>query len=198
MKSFLLLALLSFPIMSFSQNPQTNDENGLPYYQIPEYPEEYTATSTIAVLIDGLGFRYYWATDGLSENDLAFKPSEDGRTISETNDHIYDLVSIIFNAVKQQANTSSEEEISFQEKRKQTLLMLKEASDILRKSKPEDLKIFELIFKRGEGENRYPFWHNINGPIADALWHVGQIVSHRRASGNPITSKVSFFSGRVR
>lgn len=38
----------------------------------------------------------------------------------------------------------------------------------------------------------------LNGPIADALWHVGQVVSFRRSSGNPFNSKVSVFSGKVR
>jgi hypothetical protein len=38
----------------------------------------------------------------------------------------------------------------------------------------------------------------INGPIADALWHAGQVVTLRRVSGNPINPKVSVFNGRLR
>jgi hypothetical protein len=30
-----------------------------------------------------------------------------------------------------------------------------------------------------------PFWHLINGPMADALTHTGQISSFRRLAGNP-------------
>jgi hypothetical protein len=30
-----------------------------------------------------------------------------------------------------------------------------------------------------------PFWYIINGPLADALTHVGQINSFRRMAGNP-------------
>jgi hypothetical protein len=29
-----------------------------------------------------------------------------------------------------------------------------------------------------------PFWHMINGPLSDALTHVGQINSFRRINGN--------------
>ena len=36
------------------------------------------------------------------------------------------------------------------------------------------------------------------GPIADALWHVGQVVTFRRSSGNPFNSKASVFTGKVR
>ena len=32
------------------------------YYQIPEYPEKYTSENVTARMVDGLGFRYYWAT----------------------------------------------------------------------------------------------------------------------------------------
>ena len=39
-----------------------------------------------------------------------------------------------------------------------------------------------------------PFWHIINGPIADALTHVGQINSFRRLVGNP-TPKAQVFLG---
>jgi hypothetical protein len=42
--------------------------------------------------------------------------------------------------------------------------------------------------------NKKPFWHIINGPIADALTHVGQINSFRRLAGNP-TPKVNVFIG---
>jgi hypothetical protein len=37
----------------------------------------------------------------------------------------------------------------------------------------------------------------INGPIADATWHTGQVASFRRSSGNPIHSKINQFSGTV-
>lgn len=54
-----------------------------------------------------------------------------------------------------------------------------------------DLSEFNIVFKRGERSSEFPFWNQINGPISDALWHCGQVVSFRRASGNPFNSKVS-------
>ncbi len=81
--------------------------------------------------------------------------------------------------------------------RKATLENLKTASDLLRsgKVKLEDCKI---VFQHSETKSEYPFWNNLNRPLADALWHTGQVVSFRRSSGNPFSSKVSVFNGKVR
>ena len=191
LRSVLFLIAFTTVFTAFSQ------DKTLPYYEIPDAPNSYTATSVAARMIDGLGFRYYWATQGLRAEDLAYKPSESGRTSAETIDHIYGLSKVIVNATLIQANSASEEpEMSFEEKRKKTLENFKMASDILRKS--DDLSKFKLIFKRGDNASEYPFWNNINGPIADAIWHCGQVVMLRRASGNPFNSKVSVFNGKLR
>ena len=59
----------------------------------------------------------------------------------------------------------------------------------------EDLKI---IMVRKEGNQEMPIWNLINGPISDGLWHVGQIVTFRRSTGNPFNGKVSVLSGKLR
>ena len=55
-----------------------------------------------------------------------------------------------------------------------------------------------IIFLRDSKKVEYPFWNQLNGPIEDAVWHSGQIVAFRRASGNPISKKISVFTGKVR
>jgi len=195
MKHLLLSIALLFGILTFGQTLKA--ESTLPYAEIPEAPEHYTAGTVAARLIDGLGFRYYWATEGLRDEDLKFKPSEEGRTTAETIDHIYGLSKVIVNAaVKKENGGSDDPEMSFAEKRKKTLLNIKTAADIMRGA--EDLTEYTLKFRRGENVSEFPFWNNINGPIADALWHCGQVVSHRRTSGNPFNSNVSVFNGRLR
>lgn len=171
------------------------------YYQIPEYPDNYNEGTVAARVVDGLGFRYYWATAGLRAEDLAYKPSEEARTSDETLDHIYGLTRILANATKNLPNDFTqyeEEELSFEEKRSQTLQFIREASEILRKSTAEDLESYKMIFISERGTSEYPFWNLLNGPISDAVWHVGQVVSFRRASGNPFNSNVSVLRGRLR
>lgn len=174
-------------------------EQDLPYYEIPAYPESFTAETVAARMIDGLGFRYYWATEGLRPEDLAFQPSEGARTSEETIDHILGLTNMILNSVQQLPNGQGggEAPTTFAEKRQRTLENLKTASDIL-KGGEGTLADYPIVFQRGENRSEMPFWNQINGPIADALWHVGQVVTFRRSSGNPFNSKVSVLSGRVR
>jgi hypothetical protein len=178
---------------------QAQDNNKPDYYQIPDYPEKYTAETVVARMIDGLGFRYYWGTDSLTEKDLNFKPSEAARTSGETIDHIYGLSKVIVNATLKKVNDRSEEpEYTFEEKRNRTLQNFKTASDLLKACESNCLIDMTLIFKGNNGQSEFPFWNNINGPIADAIWHVGQIVTHRRTSGNPFNSNVSVLRGKLR
>jgi len=104
------------------------------------------------------------------------------------------LSKVIVNATIKKGNEGNDEvsEMAFAEKRQQTLINIKTAADILRNS--EDISQYKLIF----GEREFPFWNNINGPIEDAVWHCGQVVLLRRASGNPYNSKASVFTGKVR
>jgi hypothetical protein len=177
----------------------TIGQEDLPFREIPDYPDQYTGATVAARLVDGLGFRYYWATEGLRQQNLDFQPNPQARRTEETIDHIYGLVYTLVNAVNERPNKGVNlDGLSFAEKRKQTLLHLKEASDILRSSKTEKLKDFKLIFQRGEYKTEYPFWNEINGPIADALWHVGQVVSFRRSSGNPLPVGVNVLTGTKR
>ena len=179
---------------------QTNQkESSLPFRAIPAYPESYSNENIVARMIDGLGFRFYWATEGLRTQDLAFKPNNEARSTEETIDHVMGLTNVILNSINNKPNVRSGEETSklpFEEKRRIILINLKTISDTLKKS---DLKIKDMkIIQQGKDNKReFPFWNMINGPISDALWHVGQIVSFRRSSGNPFNSKVSVFSGTV-
>jgi hypothetical protein len=191
MKSIINVLTLVFFISTYSQ--EAMDEK-LPYYEIPDYPENFTAGTVSARMLDGLGFRYYWATEGLRVEDLNYKPSDESRTCEETVDHILGLSQMIVNATLKKANGTDDNdpEMTFEQKRKQTLTNIKTAADILRSS--EDVSQYKLIF----GKREVPFWNSINGPIEDAVWHCGQIVLLRRSSGNPFNSNASVFSGKVR
>ena len=182
-----------FAVAAYSQT------DSLPYYEIPAHAEKFTAGTVIARMVDGLGFRYYWATDGLRQEDLRFAPNKEARTSEETIFHIYELSLIIVNATTGTANIagSVNSNLAFPDVRKATLENFERASDILRGASDEEMEKFMIVFQRGTQANEFPFWNNLNGPIADVLWHIGQVVSFRRSSGNPFSDKVSLFSGTV-
>ena len=200
MKSFFLAVLCLCVFSNVVAFPKFFVMDTLPYYEIPHYPEKYTPETVVIRMIDGIGFRFYWATEGLRPQDLEFKPSPEARTSEETVDHILGLSYVILNAIQKKVNTKSGEETSpltFEMKRRLTLENLKTASDLLKNSKG-NLDDYKIIFKNGDKTTEYPFWNLINGPIEDAVWHVGQVVSFRRSSGNPFNSKVSVLAGKVR
>lgn len=172
----------------------------LPYREIPDYPASFTAGTVAARVVDGLGFRYYWATEGLRPEDLSFQANKDGRTTLETVTHIYDLTLSIANATKNAVNdaTIPKPKLSFEELRRGTLENIREASERLKKATDADVSAMKVIFKNDKGTREFPFWNELNGPIADALWHTGQVVSYRRGSGNPYNDKASVFTGKVR
>lgn len=166
------------------------------YYQIPDTPKVYTATTVAARLVDGLGFRFYWATEGLTEKDLQFKPSKDARTSLETIEHIKGLTDILLNAVSKRTTKTGipQTKLSFNELREAVLNNIRSASEIL-KSPDAKLEDFDMIFEGANSKTEYPFWNLVNGPISDALWHVGQVVTFRRSSGNPLPAGVGVLQG---
>ena len=202
MKISILISVIAFSFIFnlYAQDDKEMNTTDLPYYEIPESPAKFTAETTAARMIDGLGFRYYWATEGLTEEDLKYRPSDMARSSGETINHILGLTNMILNATKKVANggPKNKQELTFADKRKITLENLKEASDILKSSGADGLEDYKIIFKRDDSTTEMPFWNVINGPISDALWHVGQIVSFRRASGNPFNSKASVLSGKLK
>lgn len=178
-------------------NKLQSQKNNMPFYEIPDYPDNYSPETVAARMVEGLGFRYYWSTEGLREEDLIFRPNEEARTTEETVDHILGLSTVIVNSTLQKANEKNDfSKLTYIEKRSMTLHNLKTAADILRSS--TDLSQFNIIFKKENGTTELPFWNIINGPIADALWHFGQIVSFRRSSGNPYNYKANVLTGKVK
>ncbi len=190
--TFTLLVSIAFAItVSAQETPPTS------YEEIPDYPAEFTAEAVVARMVDGLGFRYYWATEGLRSEDLSFRPGDETRSTRETLEHIFSLTLVLVNSTRMIPHSSQEvTDLSFEELRASTLANIAEASQTL-KSEGARLEDFQVIFQRGETQTIFPFWNQINGPIADALWHVGQVVSFRRSSGNPLNPNVQVFTGTV-
>ncbi|MGB4959727.1 MAG: hypothetical protein WBO36_09635, partial [Saprospiraceae bacterium] len=129
----LLITLIWITATNTYGQPMASDNN-LPFKDISVLPEIYTTENAVARMIDGLGFRFYWATEGLRAEDLAFRPTPESRTSEETIDHIMGLSTVIKNCILNQPNTRSGEEtspLSFTEKRKITLENLWQSRQIL-------------------------------------------------------------------
>jgi len=181
-----------FCIIMFASLNVMAERDSLPYATFPPAPDHYSAGTVASRLLDGLGFRYYWATEGLRPIDLTFKPSPEARTSQETLEHIYYLSNIIISlfGVNQ---IPADQYKTFEELRKATLENFKKASSIIVGYSNGDMEKLNVAF----GDKKLPFWNMINGPISDCLWHIGQVVSFRRSSGNPFSNKVELFLGII-
>jgi hypothetical protein len=147
-------------------------------------------------MIDGLGYRYYWATENLRTSDLDFKPETLARSTFETMEHIYGLSFMILNASKNQVNERRDPvQMTAKDLRLATLYNLKSASEAI--ALVENLDELTILFEGSTGREALPFWHVLNGPLADAIYHTGQMVSFRRTSGNPMNPKVNVFMGKT-
>ena len=161
----------------------------LPFEYISKTPNDLTATNTLLRMVEGLAFRYRWATENLSEENIKFKPHPTSMSVEEVNAHIFDLVDStnrVFGGEKQNKDSLN----SFQKLRIKSLNILADLSERLKEMSDEDLSEIEKNTSR-----KLPFWYWINGPLADALTHVGQITSWRRIAGNPQLKGINVFIG---
>ena len=179
---------------------QENISSELLFKSIPEDAKSYTAGNLLVRMIEGAGYRFYWATEGLTSDDLKYKPSDSGQSIWETVEHIYGLSGIIRNtsmnevSIRPPADTPTD----WAALRMKTLRYLEDATKQLKNKSPEELAALEIIFERGGKLSTFPLWNMINGPISDIIYHSGQIVSFRRTNGNPLPKGVNVFTGRTK
>ena len=163
----------------------------LPFDDISKTPNDLTATNTLLRMVEGLAFRYRWATENLSEENIKFKPHPTSMSVEEVNAHIFDLVDStnrVFGGEKQNKDSLN----SFHKLRIKSLNILADLSERLKEMSDEDLSEIEKNTSR-----KLPFWYWINGPLADALTHVGQITSWRRIAGNPQLKGINVFIGTI-
>ena len=189
MKKFLIVISTIISINVSAQN------DNLPFKELGAYSEEFSSNNIVARMIEGLGYRFYWATESLTDKDLKYKPSEDSRSSLQTLEHIYGLSVFILYTFEGKEYDFSQDEMTFTELRNGTLKNLKIVYDMLNEN--ADISQMQVRLNLNGQSLAFPFWNAINGPISDSLWHTGQIVSFRRASGNPINPKVNVFIGKT-
>lgn len=161
---------------------------------IKNSPKNYSGESVLLRMIEGAGFRYYWATEGMKDIDIAVIPCEECRSSSETVEHIYSLSAMVKSTVLGEVFDRSKllKDRPFQEYIQATNDNWVAAANHLIAGKGEIAQM-QIDF----GNSQVPFWNLLNGPLADAIYHTGQLIIFRRMSGNPINPKVNVFMGKL-
>ena len=181
-----------------SGHMQSQDQ--LPFKSIPEYPDNYKSGNIIQRMIQGLGYRYYWATEGLTDKDLKYRPSNEAMSAFETLEHIYGLAETINNTSLKKVNYRPYRDApkNFESIRRETLNHLQLAANRFSDLSFDEISDNEIIFETNDIRTVFPLWNLINGQISDALYHTGQIVSFRRTTGNPMKKGVNVFIGKTK
>ena len=160
-------------------------------YEIGAPPEKLDGTGVLARIVDGLAFRYYWATDGLRPEDFEFRPGPDSMSTLELQKHILHLVFMIkqtvFNADERE-QFGSDDPAALREQALENLRIVREHLEGL----TDETIAGHQVLKRDR--SHFPVWNIMNGPLAAALTHVGQINAWRRLNGNP-TPPANVFAG---
>lgn len=156
-------------------------------------------------MLDGLGFRFRWAADGLSAEDLAFSPGHGAMTLGELLLHMRQLVGwvgvnvhgarvggepVIWSAACAELADPGSDPTMLSEQVLETIATLR--ADLLALG---DDGLSDIRLLASSGPDLRPFWNAVNGPLADFLTHVGQLNSWRRLLDKP-APPVDVFRGR--
>ena len=173
-------------------------ESEVTYHKIESYPESYSLGGMVSRMLDGLGYRYHWASIDLRAEDLSYEPGNEGKNTLETLKHIYELSAdalLLSEGKEFKRPRPIVENESYQALRKLTLQNISKASENFRAMSDEEVKSLKVVFASESNKKEYEFWHFINGQLSDAIYHTGQIVSFRRSAGNPVPKGVNVFTG---
>lgn len=162
------------------------------FYVISDPPAEVRGATAIARMVDGLGFRYRWSLEGVDERFLDYRPVAEAMNVRELLLHIHFLATHIHACFVDQEEIKCEASSLYGIKHETRAILHKVRETLVRMS-DEELAVKRVIRKAGHAE--FPFWFFINGPLADALTHVGQISSWRRMAGY-MPVKADVFNGK--
>lgn len=163
------------------------------FREMPAPPHDITPGAVVARLVDGLAFRYYWATEGLHAEDEAFRCCEGSMTVLEVMQHIWRVTSFARHCATAGSPPPGDPPVEMDAVRRETLAALHAMRGTFLEMSGDDLAMIQI--RRKNMDETFPFWNLISGPLADALTHVGQINSWRRANGNP-ARKINFLIGK--
>lgn len=146
----------------------------------PKEPAELSASNAIARLIDGLGYRLFWALHGLTEEECQYTICDGAGSIKDILWHILGLVNWVYMHVY---GHQMSRKPSIIDQGIDTLLALEKLRQTFLEMSDAELTNYKL--------GDMSFWSYINMPLSDALHHVGQVSILRRAAGNPVVKERS-------
>lgn len=155
-----------------------------------ETAEQVSGAAILARFVDTVKVRYQLATADLSESNKTFRATPESMSMLELQKHILLLLKWISKSVEGPTEKKPKAE-TFEDFQTDIITTCDVLRDHLLTMDDEKLSQVKIYMKRTD--THYPIWFIINGPLSDAIHHIGQIVTWRRIDGNPVP-KVSPFT----
>jgi hypothetical protein len=152
------------------------------YHSIPEPPNAAGGGAVLRRMLDGIGFRYRWATEGIRGSDLPYKPAADCMSLGELLSHVLDLLSWVAENLGMEPRYELLKSEDPKVLRNRTLALAETLA--ARFGAMGDAELGRVTIKSSRGDT-LPVWNVVNGPLSDSLTHIGQILSWRRLAGFP-------------
>lgn len=158
---------------------------------IPHDPSVFNGSSVLQRMVEAILIRYTIAIKDMTDEAKNFRATPESMSMLELQKHILLLILWVSKSldmdieIKEKAETFSQ----FETQIKETTGNLSKHISLLT---DEELSTKTIYLKRSD--TYYSIWYMIHGPLADAIHHIGQIVTWRRISGNPI-NQISPFTG---
>jgi hypothetical protein len=143
---------------------------------------EFSGKHVLLRLVEGIGYRFNRCMHDVETEHQDYKPTQGHMTIGELTGHIGRL---ILNVLKVYSDTHAQEK---DELTSQDVLELLEQLHIAVKEK-ETEELDNLCAEKTE------LFYSINGPLADALTHIGQINTYKRMLSIQ-SPKGSYYTGK--
>lgn len=158
---------------------------------IPEDPAQFNGSLVLQRMVDAILIRYTIATKDISEEAINYRATPESMSMIELQKHILLLILWVSKSLDMEIESKERAETfqQFEEQIKETASNLSEHIGTLT---DKQLSTKTIYLKRAD--THYSIWYMINGPISDAIHHIGQIITWRRICGNPI-AKISPFTG---
>lgn len=154
--------------------------------------DQVSGASILARLVDTIKVRYQIATEGLTDSNKTYRATPESMSMLELQKHILLLlkwVSVSVEAPKEKKHKAE----NFEDFKSDIIAYCDILRDHLLTLNDDQLSKLTIYLKRED--THYPIWFIVNGPLSDAIHHIGQMVSWRRIDGNPVP-KISPFSSK--
>ncbi len=162
------------------------------YQDIPAAPPRADGGGVLARLVDGLAFRYRWATEGLGDEHLELRPCDEAMSLGALLEHVRLLCDWVLRSMTGERSDGEPAGLGDERARPASAVEGARAATLASlaslRARVLEMSAAELLAVRITGSrSKQPesFWCIVNGPLADALTHVGQINAWRRVAGIP-------------